>query len=131
MRAAIIIQWGRMRPAGRQFDMPALDPLHGPPVKILCTRLKKTKFHYFVKILTVFLHRYLFGSILESCRKFFDNLLTDAHVVLFPYFLYPIHQVRASEPTRNQRGLNWYSVRRLIESLCDNIKVITLPKRFH
>ena len=36
---------------------------------------------------------YLFGAILESCRKFFDQLRTDTHVVLFPYFLYPMHQV--------------------------------------
>jgi hypothetical protein len=36
---------------------------------------------------------YLFGSILESCRKFFDGLRSDTHVVMFPYFLYPIHQV--------------------------------------
>lgn len=35
---------------------------------------------------------YLFGAILESCRKYFPVLKSDLHVELFPKFLYPVHQ---------------------------------------
>ena len=35
---------------------------------------------------------YLFSSILESCRKRFD-LQTDLHLILLPYFLYPLHSM--------------------------------------
>ena len=37
----------------------------------------------------------LFGSILESFRKDF-NLASQTHIILFPYFLYPINQVAIS-----------------------------------
>ena len=37
----------------------------------------------------------LFGSILESFRDDF-KLSTSAHIVLFPYFLYPVNQVAIS-----------------------------------
>ena len=33
-----------------------------------------------------------FSSILESCRKRFD-LQTDLHLILLPYFLYPLHSM--------------------------------------
>ena len=32
-----------MRPAGRVFETPAIDPLHEPPVKNLCPRVFKIK----------------------------------------------------------------------------------------
>ena len=35
---------------------------------------------------------YLFGAILESCRKYFPALKSDLHVQMFPKFLYPVHQ---------------------------------------
>ena len=37
----------------------------------------------------------LFGSILESFRKDF-NLGSETHLILFPYFLYPVNQVAIS-----------------------------------
>ena len=35
---------------------------------------------------------YLMGAFLESFRKSF-NMLTDVHIMLFPYFLYPLHSI--------------------------------------
>ena len=35
---------------------------------------------------------YLFGAILEACRKYFPALRSDNAIYLFPYFLYPAHQ---------------------------------------
>jgi hypothetical protein len=42
--------------------------------------------------LAVYDNTYLLGAFVESFRKSFDKF-TDVHIVMFPYFLYPLHSM--------------------------------------
>jgi hypothetical protein len=52
----------------------------------------RNAFNLLLVTMAIFDSTYLFGSILESVRKQF-RLVTDLHLLLFPYFLYPFNQV--------------------------------------
>ena len=55
-------------------------------------RAMRNAFNLLLVTLAAFDSWYLFGAVLESCRKSFD-LASDAHIIMFPHFLYPAHQV--------------------------------------
>ncbi len=59
---------------------------------ILTRREMRNSFNLLLVTLAAYDTWYLFGAILESCRKFFPSLKTDIHILLFPHFLYPLHQ---------------------------------------
>ena len=52
----------------------------------------RNSFNLLLIALAMIDNTYLFSSILESCRKRFD-LQTDLHLILLPYFLYPLHSM--------------------------------------
>ena len=60
---------------------------------ILNNRSMRNTFNLLLVTLALSDSWYLFGALLESFRSAF-GLGTDTHVLLFPYFLYPLHQVR-------------------------------------
>ena len=60
---------------------------------IISRKEMRNSFNLLLVSLACFDSTYLFGSILESFRKDF-GIYTDTHILLFPYFLYPINQVR-------------------------------------
>ncbi len=59
---------------------------------ILTRKEMRNSFNLLLVTLAAYDTWYLFGAILESCRKFFPTLKSDIHVLLFPHFLYPLHQ---------------------------------------
>ncbi len=61
----------------------------------------RNAFNLLLVTMAIFDSTYLFGSILESFRQQF-SLGSNLHIVLFPYLLYPFHQV--------SKGLNQSSV---------------------
>ena len=61
-------------------------------ILILTRKEMRNCFNILLVTLAAFDSWYLFGAILESCRKYFPVLKTDTQVILFPHFLYPIHQ---------------------------------------
>ena len=58
---------------------------------ILTRKAMRSAFNLLLVTLAAFDMWYLMGAILESFRKSF-SMATDLHMVLFPYFLYPMHQ---------------------------------------
>ena len=58
---------------------------------ILGSKGMRNSFNILLIALAVYDNTYLMGAILESLRKSFDAM-SDLHVILFPYFLYPLHQ---------------------------------------
>ena len=60
---------------------------------ILSRKEMRNAFNLLLVTMACFDSTYLFGSILESFRKNF-RAVTDLHIVLFPYLLYPFHQVK-------------------------------------
>ncbi len=59
---------------------------------ILAGKSMRNSFNLLLIALAMIDNTYLFASILEACRKRF-NLQTDLHLLLFPYFLYPLHSM--------------------------------------
>ncbi len=59
---------------------------------ILARKSMRNSFNLLLIALAIIDNTYLFGAILESCRKRF-RLHTDIHILLFPYFLYPVHMM--------------------------------------
>ena len=59
---------------------------------ILAGKSMRNSFNLLLIALAMIDNTYLFSSILESCRKRFD-LQTDLHLILLPYFLYPLHSM--------------------------------------
>ena len=59
---------------------------------IVCRKEMRNSFNLLLVSLAVFDSTYLFGSILESCRKTFE-LATRWHIMLFPHVLYPFNQI--------------------------------------
>lgn len=59
---------------------------------ILSGKSMRNSFNLLLIALAVYDNTYLFCSVLESFRKRF-GLDTDAHIILFPYFLYPLHMI--------------------------------------
>lgn len=58
---------------------------------ILTRKHMRNSFNLLLVTLAAYDTWYLFGAILESFRKSF-NLASDLHILMFPYFLYPLHQ---------------------------------------
>lgn len=63
---------------------------------ILTKKEMRNSFNLLLVTLAAYDSWYLFGAMLESCRKFFDSMKSDTHIIMFPYFLYPIHQTSMS-----------------------------------
>ena len=59
---------------------------------ILAGKSMRNSFNLLLIALAMIDNTYLFCSIVESCRKRFD-LQTDLHLILLPYFLYPLHSM--------------------------------------
>lgn len=59
---------------------------------ILVRRSMRNSFNLLLIALAIYDNTYLVGAILESFRKRF-RLISDLHVYLFPYFLYPLHMI--------------------------------------
>ncbi|TRY77346.1 hypothetical protein TCAL_17433 [Tigriopus californicus] len=59
---------------------------------ILSGKNMRNSFNLLLIALAIYDNTYLFGSILESFRKRFD-MLSDIHILLFPYFLYPVQMI--------------------------------------
>lgn len=59
---------------------------------ILSGKSMRNSFNLLLIALAIYDNTYLFGSILESFRKRFD-MLSDIHILLFPYFLYPVQMI--------------------------------------
>ena len=49
-------------------------------------------FNILIVILAAYDTWYIFGAVLETIRKFFVDFRSDVHLILFPHFLYPLHQ---------------------------------------
>lgn len=62
---------------------------------VLTRKSMRNAFNLLLVTLAAFDTWYLFGAILESFRKTFD-LASSWHILLFPYFLYPLHQASMS-----------------------------------
>ncbi len=60
---------------------------------ILCQRSMRNSFNLLLVALAVYDNTYLIGAILDSFRKPLGHLMTDVHVYMFPYFLYPLHMM--------------------------------------
>ena len=56
---------------------------------MLATKEMRNPFNLLLVALACFDTCYLTGSILESVRKCFPALTTDAHILSFPWVLYP------------------------------------------
>jgi hypothetical protein len=59
---------------------------------ILAGKSMRNSFNLLLIALAMIDNTYLVGAILESCRKRF-RLQTDLHILMFPYFLYPLHMM--------------------------------------
>lgn len=59
---------------------------------ILSKKSMRNSFNLLLIALAIYDNIYLVGGILESCRKRF-HLVTNLHLILFPYFLYPLHMI--------------------------------------
>ena len=59
---------------------------------ILARKSMRNSFNLLLIALAIIDNTYLFGAILEAFRKRF-RLYTDPHILLFPYFLYPVHMM--------------------------------------
>ena len=59
---------------------------------ILTRKAMRSAFNLLLVTLAAFDMWYLLGSILESIRKSF-SMATDLHMVMFPYFLHPMHKI--------------------------------------
>ena len=59
---------------------------------ILAGKSMRNSFNLLLIALAVIDNTYLFGAILESVRKRF-GIETQAHLILLPYFLYPLHMM--------------------------------------
>lgn len=62
---------------------------------IITRKEMRNSFNLLLVSLACFDSTYLFGSILESFRKNF-HMTSQAHIVLFPYLLYPLNQMAIS-----------------------------------
>lgn len=59
---------------------------------ILAGKSMRNSFNLLLIALATIDNTYLFISVVESCRRRF-HLETDLHLLLFPYFLYPLHSM--------------------------------------
>jgi hypothetical protein len=59
---------------------------------VLTRKEMRNSFNLLIVTLAAYDSWYLFGAILESIRKFFEPLRTDVQIIMFPHFLYPLHQ---------------------------------------
>ena len=59
---------------------------------ILAGKSMRNSFNLLLIALAMYDNTYLFCAILESIRKRF-HFQTDVHILLFPYFLYPLHMM--------------------------------------
>ena len=62
---------------------------------IITRKDMKNSFNFLLVSLACFDSTYLIGSILESVRKIF-GFTSEAHIILFPYLLYPMNQMAIS-----------------------------------
>ena len=68
-----------------------MDVMYGQNSCILIKREMRNHFNLLLVMLAVYDTCYLFGEILESFKKNFD-LTTHLHIILYPYFFYPLHK---------------------------------------